>query len=64
MTTVLVDLKHENPIHQGMHVLMRLRDAGVPVIGVLWPMGVESGVLSVGVPDLADGIVEYVWRPE
>lgn len=60
--TVLVDPKHENPIHQGMFVLQRLRDAGVPVIGVLWPMGVESGVLSVGVPDLADGIVEYVWR--
>jgi hypothetical protein len=61
---ILIEPKHDNPIHQGMHVLARLRAAGVPVIGHLWPMGVESGSLTVGVPDLADGVVEYVWRPE
>jgi hypothetical protein len=61
---ILIDPKYENPIHQGMFVLQRLRDAGVPVLGHLWPMGVESGVLSVGAPDLADGVVTYTWEPE
>lgn len=61
---VLIDPKNDNPIHQGMYVLQRLRDAGVPVIGVLWPMGVESGVLSIEPPDLAEGITIYSWKED
>lgn len=51
----------ENPVLSGLYVLRRLRAAGVPVIGVLWPMAVESGALSVESPDLADGSVVWRW---
>lgn len=60
---VLIEPKRENPIHQGMHVLARLRDAGVPVVGALWPMGVESGVLVIEPADLVDGITVWRWKP-
>jgi hypothetical protein len=45
--------------HRGIHTVERLREAGVPVVGVLAPLGVECGVLSVE-DDLATG--DTVWR--
>lgn len=63
MVVVLVESRHTNPIHQGLHVLERLRGAGVPVLGVLWPEGVESGVLSIEPPDLDSGATPYRWQP-
>lgn len=59
---VLVEPKFDNPIHQGMHVLDRLRTAGIPVLGCVWPEGVGSGTLSVESPDLADGTTLYRWE--
>lgn len=62
MTRVTVQPdKFENPVLFGLHVLTKLRDAGVPAIGVLWPAGVESGTLSVEPPDLVDGSVTWSW---
>jgi len=53
--------KFDNPVTRGMHILNALRGAGVPVVGTLWPEGVESGSLSVDLDDLAfDGRV-YKW---
>jgi hypothetical protein len=46
--------------HRGIHTVERLREAGVPVVGVLAPLGVERGVLSVETDDLATG--DTVWR--
>lgn len=54
--------RFENPIHRGMDALARLKSAGVPVIGVIYPEAVESGTLSVSAPDLVDGNVTWVWH--
>ena len=60
--TVSVDpTRFDNPVHLGLRTLRNLRDAGVPVIGVLWPVGVESGLLTIGEPDLVTGVIEYRW---
>lgn len=55
----LVVLDHD--IHIGNHTLRALREVGVPVIGVLWPMGVESGVLSMRVDSLTEDMV-WTWE--
>ncbi len=52
-----------NPVHLGLHLLNNLRDSGVPVVGVLWPVGVESGTLTVGEVDMCDGTIEWTWAP-
>lgn len=63
MITVVIDpTKFDNPVLRGLDTLARLRDRGVPVIGVLWPEAVESGKLTVSEPDLADGTVRYSWH--
>lgn len=31
----------------GVHALARLREAGIPVFGTIWPAGVTYGTLSV-----------------
>lgn len=49
-----------NEVHAGMHILDRLREAGVPIRGVLGPVVPESGVLSCEIDDL--GLEEYVYR--
>ncbi len=62
MITVVVDTSRQpNPVHLGLAVLGELRRRGVPVVGVLWPVGVEWGVLTVVGPDLLSGEVEYTW---
>lgn len=60
-TATLVRLGNE--IHAGMHVLRKLREAGVPATGVLFPTGVESGVLSMH-DDVTFGETVYTWNPE
>lgn len=64
MIIVTVDpTRFENPIHQGMHVLAKLRERGVPVVGELYPAGVARGTLAVAAPDLA-GEVAYCWQDD
>lgn len=64
ITTTLDPARFDNPIHSGMHVLGKLREAGIPAIGVLYPVGVEWGALTLSAPDLADGSVTYSWAEE
>lgn len=52
--------RYECHTHRGIHTVERLREAGVPVVGVLAPLGVERGILSVEIDDLATG--DTVWR--
>lgn len=59
--TVFIEPKFDNPIHQGMHVLERLRAAGIPVQGSVWPSGVDSGTLTMHEVDLGDGTTQYSW---
>jgi hypothetical protein len=47
-------------VHANLHTLQRLRDAGVPMRGVLAPTVPESGRLEVELDDL--GVEEYVYR--
>lgn len=49
-----------NEVHALMHIAGRLREAGVPVRGVLAHTVPERGVLSCELDDL--GIEEYVYR--
>jgi hypothetical protein len=53
--------RFDNPVRLGLYLLSNLRELGVPVVGVLWPIGVESGELTIGSVDLVDGTVEYRW---
>lgn len=53
-------LKFDSEVHRGMLVLRELRDFGVPVVGTLFPLGVERGVLSVEYDELVSD--EWVWR--
>lgn len=52
---------NENDVQFGLHILERLRGAGVPAQGVLFVRGVSSGRLTVE-PD--DELVsnDMVWR--
>lgn len=52
--------KFDSEVHRGMRVLHELRDAGVPVVGTLFPMGAERGVLSVEYDELVSD--EWVFR--
>lgn len=52
--------RFENEVHKGMHILQKLRDAGIPVVGVLFPLSVMSGVLETEFDDLASD--EWVFR--
>lgn len=56
--------RFDNPIHRGMNALALLQQAGVPVIGTIYPEAVESGTLAVSAPDLADGTVVWSWAPD
>jgi len=52
--------KFDSEVHRGMLVLRELREAGVPVVGSLFPLGAERGVLSVEYDELVSD--EWVWR--
>ena len=47
-------------VHEGVYVLGRLRAAGIPIQGNLFPTVPSSGALSVEVDDLA--LEEWVYR--
>ena len=59
-STVLIGFP--NDIHVGMVVLERLRAAGVPARGDLWPLGVSEGRLSSEFDSLTEDLV-YRWEP-
>lgn len=65
MTTVVTvnPARFDNPIHRGMDALSKLKDAGVPVVGCLFPEGVTYGTLTVGAADLDSGEITYSWNP-
>lgn len=55
--------KMDHDIHLGIHTLGKLREASVPVVGRIAPMGVEWGSLTVD-DDLATGDRIWTWREE
>jgi acetyl esterase/lipase len=59
--TVSIESKFIQPVHQGIATLKALKDAGVPVVGVLWPEGVQHGTLSV---TTVAGCPQYTWTPD
>ncbi len=52
--------KFDSDVHRGMFVLRELLAAGVPVVGVLFPLGVERGKLEMEYDELVSD--EWVWR--
>lgn len=63
MIQIQVDpTQFDNPILRGIKTLERLRAAGVPACGVLYPEGVECGTLTMSEPDLGNGEVTYTWN--
>ncbi len=50
-------------IHAGVHTLAKLKAAGIPVLGVLLPMGVSDGVLCSHDDAAADSVV-WQWDGE
>ena len=62
MITLSVDLsRFDSPIHRDMNLIAQLKNAGIPVIGDIWPEGVESGYLCVYPADLDTGETRYDW---
>lgn len=51
--------RFDNEVLKGDHVLKKLRKAGIPVIGVLWPRGASGGGLTM-VTDDAGGL-HFTW---
>jgi hypothetical protein len=56
--------RFENCIHRGMDALKQLKDAGVPVVGTLFPEGVTYGTLKIGAVDLDTGEITYAWESD
>jgi hypothetical protein len=52
-----------NEVHVSNFVLGKLRELGVPVVGVLCPR-IETGTLIVKSDDLATDDYIYRWTPE
>lgn len=50
----------DNSVLQGQFIMNRLRESGAPVIGVLFPIGVEHGVLESFIDPMFDELV-YRW---
>ncbi len=53
-------MRFDSEVHKGMHILSEMRRAGIPVVGVLFPLGVERGRLEIEFDDLASD--EWVFR--
>ena len=49
------------PVLTGVHILDRLRAAGIPVQGSIWPIGIENGEMHVTMNDAA---TTFEWEPE
>lgn len=52
--------RFENSVITGQMIMNRLRAAGVPVLGVLFPLGAERGALVSFVDAMFDDMV-YRW---
>lgn len=50
-----------NTIALGHLLLQEMQAAGVPVVGVLWPMGVTSGVLESTYDEVFEELT-FTWR--
>lgn len=63
MTEVRIDPSHydDQPVLVGVRALEKLREAGVPVVGTLWPMGVTEGELVSRI-DPMFGEITFTWR--
>lgn len=55
-----IDTLAGNPVLAGARLMRDLKDEGVPVTGVLWPLSVSSGKL-LSHEDAIDGVVVYQW---
>lgn len=53
----------DNDVQFGQILMTRLKESGVPVIGTLFPRGVESGRLEMECDDLASDDLIYRWYP-
>lgn len=53
----------DNDVHAGMHILNRLREAGIPVVGTIGVRWVENGVLEVEDDELASEDIVFKYRP-
>lgn len=59
---LVVQLQHE--AHIGMEAVRRLRSAGVPVLGAIWPRGVDHGRLVFRRDDDGnDFVIEWHFNP-
>jgi hypothetical protein len=61
MLRVVIQSRIDQPVHQGIRVLEELRAAGIPMVGVLWPMHAVHGQLAV---QIKDGATVYEWAPD
>lgn len=57
---VSLDSLAGNPVLAGARLMRELKDEGVPVTGVLWPLSVSSGKL-VTHEDAIDGVAVFQW---
>lgn len=62
ITKTILPSPSSNPIHAGTNALNQLRAAGMPIVGVLWPVRAENGTLTVST-DAGGGLV-YEWEGE
>ena len=62
----LDDHSRDQPVHEGILILKRLKEAGIPIRGVLGPVMPERGTLTLEIDDLTGDprFEEYVytWR--
>lgn len=52
----------DQPVLLGINVNKRLREAGIPATGKLWPYRVETGRLDIEVTP--DAGVVFTWTPD
>jgi hypothetical protein len=56
-------ISHDNSVLNGQYILNRLREAGVPMMGVLFPLGASSGAL-VSFLEPMFGEMVYRWSDD
>jgi hypothetical protein len=52
----------DHDVHRGTYLLNKLREAGVPVLGAVWPTGVERGRLTSSTDETFGDLV-WEWVP-
>lgn len=53
--------KLDNDVHKGIFLLKRLKAAGIPIVGVLYPVTVSRGTLAVTGEPMFDEALTYRW---